>query len=135
MCAKIAMHWIALEIHAVLNTFVAVSMVLEPVPFAMMARDFAPMMKSFMVGNALKVVMKKHAVIPLHPKNKNKIVDVTLVLELMAFAMRARDFATKKGDAVKVVAMLKYVVMASPHLQINHIGSNPYMVFQISYGS
>ena len=47
----------------------------------------------------------------------NTTVDVTLVLELMAFAMRARDFATKKGDAVKVVAMLKYVVMASPHLQ------------------
>ena len=47
----------------------------------------------------------------------NTIVDVALVLELMAFAMRARDFATKKGDAVKVVAMLKYVVMASPHLQ------------------
>ena len=47
----------------------------------------------------------------------NTIVDVTLVLELMAFAIRARDFATKKGDAVKVVAMLKYVVMTSPHLQ------------------
>ena len=54
--------------------------------------------------------MEIHAVL-------NTIVDVTLVLELMAFAMRARDFASKKGNAVKVVAMLKYVVMASPHLQ------------------